>query len=269
MSDLNILEGSGPLTIKAEWINKNIYVIKTYTDDYGNLKSVKSNIIGPITNAPYIPPSIQGPLKISNTGTTKDSKCSADLSVFSDIGLLDSYTYQWLRNGVPIVGATSKDYTITNDDIKKTVSLQLNYILKSSGLTGSILSENSVVVTYVNNAPSGTFGAITVTGSPSYQVSLRSVITNTDGQSLSGDELSITAGLFGDADGIVGNINYYWLDDPTNKFSHPPTETPTFTRKIKATDVGKILEMYFAYTNNYGDVEIWRSATAFNIIKAL
>lgn len=67
-------------------------------------------------------PSIIGPVSITGT-TTYLETLEADISNLDNVGT--SPTYQWIRDGIDISGATEKTYTLVEDDIGKRISVKV------------------------------------------------------------------------------------------------------------------------------------------------
>jgi hypothetical protein len=103
------------------------YITHTYTikDNDGN-----SDPIGA--------PTIQGTNAISLPLT-------ADTSNLSDADGLGSFSYQWLKNGNEIAGATSSKYTPTQYDANSTVSVNVSYI-DGDGKSESVTSPSTAKI---------------------------------------------------------------------------------------------------------------------------
>ena len=64
----------------------------------------------------------------SVTGTvTEDQVLSANTAAISDADGLGPFTYQWLRNGGAIGGATAGSYTLGDADVGALMSVQVRY----------------------------------------------------------------------------------------------------------------------------------------------
>ena len=66
-------------------------------------------------------PGIVGTPSITSTGNQPGAKLTANIA-WDDSTARTSY--QWLRDGSPISGATGKTYTLTNDDVQKKISVR-------------------------------------------------------------------------------------------------------------------------------------------------
>jgi Ca2+-binding RTX toxin-like protein len=65
---------------------------------------------------------------VSIKGTAKQGeKLTADTTQLKDVNGLGAFQYQWLKNDLPIKGATSPTYTLTNSDVGKTVKVKVSY----------------------------------------------------------------------------------------------------------------------------------------------
>ena len=86
-----------------------------------------------------IPPSWSGTAEKDETLTAVDGEARGDGAV--------SYTYQWTRNGSPISGATGATYTLTNDDVGKTIGLD---VTAADAVTSVTVATRSAAVASVD-----------------------------------------------------------------------------------------------------------------------
>ena len=88
------------------------------------------------------------------TGTaTEDEILTADTSGISDADGLGAFSYQWLRDGVAIGGATASTYTLGDADVGAQISVEVSYT-DGLGTAESVTSAQTASVTNVNDAPS-------------------------------------------------------------------------------------------------------------------
>jgi surface protein len=114
-----------------------ITVTVSYTDNFSNAESLTSNLTVAVINvndAPVGKPNITGTTEVGETLT-------ADTSGISDAdGLPTSLTYQWLRDGVAISGATGNTYVIGHADFNKQLSVEVRYTDLQSTVEGPLAS---------------------------------------------------------------------------------------------------------------------------------
>ncbi len=163
------------------------------TTAFSTATDTASLVINAVNDAPVGVPII--------TGTaTEDQTLTADVSGISDADGLGSFSYQWLRNGANIAGATGSTYTLGDADVGDQISVQVSYT-DGQGTNESLTSAQTtavanVAVTNVNDAPTG---SVTITGTP------------TEDQTLTADVSGIS-----DADGL-GPLSYQeWLRNDAN-----------------------------------------------------
>ena len=126
------------------------------------------------------------------TGTpTENQTLNADASGITDVEGLGGFSYQWLRDGSEISGATTDSYLLGDDDVGAVISVRANY--SDGQLTDEeVTSAGTPAIANINDLPGG---AVVINGVP------------TEDQTLTADASTIT-----DADGL-GSFSYQWLRD--------------------------------------------------------
>lgn len=201
-----------------------ITVEASYVDGYGTLETLTSVAVGPIANVNDAP---TGSPTISGTAT-EDQTLTANTGLILDADGLTAFGYQWLRDGVAILGATANTYTLGDADVGTNISVTVSYT-DGHGTAEALTSASVGPVANINDAPSG---APIVTG------------TSTEHQTLTADTTTI-----GDVDGL-GAFNYQWLRDGVD-VSGETADTYLLT----AADIGKTITVRVNYVDGYGATE--------------
>lgn len=178
---------SSSYTLQTEDVGKLITVKVSYTDGAGTYEQVFSQqgiVPGSTNNSPTGNAIVNGDL-------LQGAELIADVSSVSDVDGLGTFSYQWLRGGINISGASSSSYLLTQDDVGKKIQLLVSYT-DGTGTQESILSAESAVVANTNDLPDG---AVLIVG--------KAVVGNT---------LSVDASALTDLDGL-GSFSYLWLRD--------------------------------------------------------
>src|SRR5262249_56975401 len=79
---------------------------------------------------------------------------SAETSAISDADGLGAFSYQWLRDGATIGGATGGTYTLGDADVGTQISVRVSYT-DGHGSAESLTSAQTAAVANVNDAPTG------------------------------------------------------------------------------------------------------------------
>ena len=211
-------------------VGTNLAVRITYTDGQGTVETVTSAATTAIQNINDAP---NGQPVISGTAT-EDQTLTADASGISDDDSLGTLSYQWLRNGSSISGATSSTYALADADVGATLSVRVRYT-DGHGTLESLTSSSTAVVTGINDNP---------VGLPVIQGTIREDQTLT----------ASTAGV-SDADG-QGTIGYQWL---RNGSVISGANSSTYV--TGDADVGTSLSVRISYTDNQGTTETLTSAS--------
>jgi uncharacterized lipoprotein len=210
-------------------VGSQIRVQVSYTDGHGTSESVASVQTAPVANVNDAPVGI--PIL---TGTvTEDQTLAADVSGVSDADGLGAFTYQWLRNGVIIVGATGSLYTLGDGDVGSRISVQVSYT-DGRGTNESVTSAQTAPVANVNDAPGG---VPVITGAA------------TEDQTLTAD-----VSIISDADGL-GPLSYQWL---RNGVAVGGAVNSTYT--LVNADVGSRISVQVSYTDGHATTESVTSA---------
>ena len=215
-------------TVQAD-VGYALTVTATYTDDLGAAETTTSAATANVTNVNDLPAGVP-----VITGTvTEDQTLTADTSGISDADGLGAFSYQWLRNGAVIVGATSSTYTLADADVGNQISVQVSYT-DGQGTPETVISVQTAAVANLNDVP---VGVPTITG------------TVTEDQTLTADTSGIS-----DADGL-GAFSYQWL---RNGAVIVGATSSTYT--LADADVGNQISVQVSYTDGQGTPETLTSA---------
>ncbi|WP_432470592.1 DUF4347 domain-containing protein [Amphritea sp. HPY] len=206
-------------------VGTQISVQVSYSDGHSTsemVTSVQTAAVGNVNDLPVGLPVINGTV-------TEDQTLSVDTSGITDDDGLGSFSYQWLRNGSVISGATGTSYLLGDADVGTQISVQVSY---SDGHSTDevVTSVQTAAVGNVNDLP---VGLPVING------------TVTEDQTLSVD----TSGI-ADDDGL-GSFNYQWLRNGSaisgaNSAAH----------QLDDADVGNQISIEVAYTDANGTDEM-------------
>ena len=85
---------------------------------------------------------------------------TADTSTLADADGLGALSYQWSRDGSPIDGATSDNYTSTQADVGAEITVEVSYT-DGEGASESVTSAGASPVTNVSHSSTG---GVTIAG---------------------------------------------------------------------------------------------------------
>lgn len=155
-----------------------------YTDVDGNAETALSEVSAPVNILPT------GTINVTGT-PEEDVWLTADTGALADAnGVVSGFSYQWLRAGEVISGATEASYQLTQEDVGEQVSVRVSYT-DGIGTLEQVTSAASGVVTNIDDGPSD---AGRIIGSPRV-----------------GATLSIEDPT--DPDGTGGGFSYQWTRD--------------------------------------------------------
>jgi VCBS repeat-containing protein len=205
-------------------VGAQVKVVANYTDGAGFATSVSSTSVGPVANvndAPVGVPTITGTV-------TENQTLTVNTSGISDADGLGVFSYQWLRNGAVISGATATTYTLGDVDVGTSISVRVTYTDAHGTAEGPLTSAATAAVVNVNDVP---LGLPVISG------------TLKDGQVLTAD----TSGM-SDADGL-GVFTYQWKSAGVNV----GTDSSTYT--LLVSDIGNAITVDITYADGHGTSE--------------
>jgi hypothetical protein len=168
-------------TLTADDMYKKISVKAVYTDLQNTKETVASSetsaVVAAINHAPTGAVTVSGELRQNQTVSVTNNLADADG--------LGEISYQWLSNGAAIKDATKTEYTLTQADVYKTLSVSASYTDK----LGKLETVFGGVVLNENDKPEG------------------SVTINGDVQV--GQTLTVKNDIV-DVDGLNGDFQYEW-----------------------------------------------------------
>lgn len=199
-----------------------ISLVVKYTDGRGTAESLTSVATASIANINDAPTGV-----VTISGSATQGQILSASNTLTDLDGLGVIAYQWQSNGVNINGATTANYTLTQAEVGKTLSVIAKYT-DGFGTVESRSSTTTATVANVNDAPTG---VVTISGSA------------TQGQVLSASN-SLT-----DLDGL-GVIAYQWQSNGVN-INGATASSYVLTQ----ADVGKVLTVKATYTDGFGVLE--------------
>jgi diphthamide synthase (EF-2-diphthine--ammonia ligase) len=135
-----------------------VRVVVSYTDGRGTAEAAISASTAAIAN---VNDAVTGSVVITGT-VREDQTLTADASGLADADGLGAFSYQWLREGMAIVGASGSTYTLVGADVGTKISVTVNY----ADLQGTLESVTSAQSAAVAPDLVGTVGNDTLTGTP-------------------------------------------------------------------------------------------------------
>jgi hypothetical protein len=211
-------------------VGSTLSVRVSYIDDQGtteSLTSVSTSAVQNVNDAPSGSPVINGVLREAETLT-------ADVSGITDNDGLGTFSYQWLRNGSSIVGATGTTYSTSNADVGSNLAVRITYT-DVQGTVETVTSASTASIQNINDAPNG--------------LPLISGMATED-QTLTADTSGIS-----DDDGL-GTFGYQWLRNGTNI-----TGATNSTYTSTDADVGAAISVRVRYTDDHGTQESLTSSS--------
>ncbi|MEP3635228.1 MAG: hypothetical protein ABJQ23_16770 [Shimia thalassica] len=209
-------------------VGEGISAVFSYTDEIGIDENVISDASAPVEN---VNDAAEGDVLVMGTSTQGEAMI-ADVSGVTDADGIDAstITYQWLRDGVAIAGATNHSYQLTQADVGGGISVVFTYT-DDFGTEENVISGVSAPVENVNDAAEGD---VLITG------------TVIQGETLLADASGVT-----DADGIVTTtISYQWLRDGV-----AIAGATNHSYQLTQTDVGGGISVVLTYTDDFGTEE--------------
>ena len=217
-------ETSTTLTLGETDVGKKISVTVTYTDQQGTSETVTSASTNAISNKNDLP---TGSVTLSGEAI-EGQVLSLDTSTIADADGLGDFSISWLRDGETISGATSSNYTLTQQDVGSSVSGKVTYV-DGGGITESLATSATAIIENVNDAPTG---SIIISGS------------NSEGSTLTLDTSSVV-----DEDGL-GSLTIVWK---AGDIVIAGANTSTYI--LTSSEIGKTISAQVSYTDGFGTVE--------------
>jgi len=109
-------------TLTQADVDAEISVRASYTDQRGAAEAVTSAATAAVANVNDAPTG-----SVTITGTAKKYQTLTASNDLADEDGLDTISYQWLRDGTAIDGATEESYTLTQADVRNEISVEARY----------------------------------------------------------------------------------------------------------------------------------------------
>jgi surface protein len=214
---------SSTYTLVQADVGLAITVTASYTDGRGTAESATSAATASVSNVNDSPTG-----SVTITGTpTQNQVLTANTSGLSDLDGLGAFSYQWMRTGSNISGATASTYTLVQADVGQAISVKVSYT-DVFGAAENKTSAETAAVANVNDSPTGD---VTITGTPTQ------------------NQVLTASNTLADVDGL-GPITYQWKCDGA-AISGATGDTYTLTQ----AEVGKYITVVASYTDGFGGVE--------------
>ncbi|MDE4264169.1 hypothetical protein PXK68_20845 [Phaeobacter gallaeciensis] len=172
---------------------------------------------------------------VTLAGTVSEEETLTVTHTLADADGFGTVSYQWLRDGSVISGATGDSYTLSQEDVGAEISARASYT-DGHGTVETVTSDPTATVSNVNDTPTGT---VSISG------------TATEDQTLT------ASNTLADEDGL-GSVSYQWQRDWVN-ISGATSAIYTLTQ----ADVGAQITVVASYADDFGrDESVTSSATS-------
>jgi len=204
-------------------VGQQISVSVSYSDGHGTAEAITSAASSPVANVNDVP---VGNVDIIGS-LTEDVTVRASAAIFDPDGV-GAYSYQWLRNGAVISGATAITYTLSDDDVGQSMSVRVSYT-DGWGTLEQVTSAASAAIANTNDLPTGTIGVL--------------------GTAVSGQILALDLADLDDIDGL-GSFSYQWYRDGV---AVAGADSQFYL--LSDADIDAQMTARVSYTDGYGTAE--------------
>ena len=224
-------------TLTANEQGKTVTVRVRFVDDRNNIESRASDATEEVAAAPNRDatgaPTITGMPQVGQT-LTADTSNIADQDGLSNV----SYGYRWIAGGSDIDGANGSTYTLSEDDVGKTIRVRVSFT-DDSGNRESLTSSATAVVAA---APEGNSPA---TGAPAIGGTLQV-----------GETLTASTSGIADQDGLDDvSYGYQWIAGGSDVGGATGS---TYT--LTSSEQGQTIRVRVTFTDDAGNAESLASA---------
>ena len=224
-------------TLTANEQGKTVTVRVRFVDDRNNIESRASDATEEVAAAPNRDatgaPTITGMPQVGQT-LTADTSNIADQDGLSNV----SYGYRWIAGGSDIDGANGSTYTLSEDDVGKTIRVRVSFA-DDSGNRESLTSSATAVVAA---APEGNSPA---TGAPAIGGTLQV-----------GETLTASTSGIADQDGLDDvSYGYQWIAGGSDVGGATGS---TYT--LTSSEQGQTIRVRVTFTDDAGNAESLASA---------
>ena len=224
-------------TLTANEQGKTVTVRVRFVDDRNNIESRASDATEEVAAAPNRDatgaPTITGMPQVGQT-LTADTSNIADQDGLSNV----SYGYRWIAGGSDIDGANGSTYTLSEDDVGKTIRVRVSFA-DDSGNRESLTSSATAVVAA---APEGNSPA---TGTPAIGGTLQV-----------GETLTASTSGIADQDGLDDvSYGYQWIAGGSDVGGATGS---TYT--LTSSEQGQTIRVRVTFTDDAGNAESLASA---------
>lgn len=217
-------DDTGHHSMEADWnleyrvgsIEQEVLLDESFQESWLHILSGNSD---PIGSPSIVGDAIEDQVLTAATGSIVDP----------DGTTTSSFQYQWIRGASPITGATHSTYTLGDDDVGQTISVQVSFI-DDLGATETVVSNATSPITNVNDDP---VGAPVITGS-----------------AIEHQTLSFSVSSLQDDDGLPSTAAVRWLRDGASIFG-----ATGLTYQLTSNDVGTEISVRLTYVDGQGTIE--------------
>ncbi|MCR9126912.1 MAG: DUF4214 domain-containing protein [Rhodobacteraceae bacterium] len=161
-------------TTTQQDVGQRISVTVAYTDDQSTREEVDSARTEPVVDVNDEP---EGTVSVS--GTAREDDTLRVLTDLRDVDGIGAFSYEWLRGGTPIPGATEATYQLRQPDVNAQISVRVSY----TDAAGTLETVTSLPTQAVSNRDDPLTGTVRITG-PAVEgstVTARPDLTDEDG----------------------------------------------------------------------------------------
>ena len=223
--------------LKESEVGKTVAVYVSFDDDEGNFEDFLSSETRAVVNVNDAP---GGTVTIDGTAA-EDQTLSVNTTALKDPDGLGALSYQWKADGSSIAGATKSDYTLTQAEVAKKITVQLSYTDGHGTLENNVLSAETAAVANVNDLP---------------RIQEGQKLIVADGGVIVGEKLGVNTGFLIDEDGpdVLVITSYQWKAD--GKAIVGATDPQLI---LTAAQTNQTITVTVTYTDDFGISESYTS----------